>query len=104
VQAGVPGLVPVWHNSHWRVFGVAGSSGIVSGPATAVEIDGGEVQLDVHAPGAVLVRVRYTPHWSLASGAACLSQGPGGWLRVQASAPGPVHITMSLVGAGGHPC
>jgi hypothetical protein len=104
VRAGVAGLVPVWHDAHWRVFGVAGSSGIVSGPATAVEIDGGEMQLDVHAAGTVLVRVRYTPHWSVQSGSACLSQDPGGWLRVQASAPGPVRITMSLVGAGGHPC
>jgi len=104
VRAGVAGLVPVWHDAHWRVFAVTGSPGIVSGPATAVEIDGGELQLDVHAPGTVLVRVRYTAHWSVESGAACLAQGPGGWLRVQASAPGPVHITMSLVGAGGHPC
>ena len=58
VAAGVPGLTPVWHDAHWRVFSVAGATGIVSGPARPVLIDGGNVKLDMTGPGDALVRVR----------------------------------------------
>lgn len=99
VRSGVPGLVPVWHNAHWRVFRVAGAPGIVSGPAVPVSIDGGNVKLDVTAPGAVLVRVHYNANWSVVSGSACLSQGPQGWLLARATAPGPLQLQLKLVGA-----
>jgi hypothetical protein len=104
VRRGVPGLVPVWHNAHWRVFRVAGSPGIVSGPAVPVRIEGGNVKLNVTAPGAVLVRVRYNANWSVVSGSACLSQGPQGWLLARATAPGPLQLELKLVGANTGSC
>jgi hypothetical protein len=104
VAAGVPGLTPVWHDAHWRVFSVVGSTGIVSGPARPVVIDGGNVKLDMTGPGDALVRVRYTTHWSVVGGSACLSEDPGGWLRVQAWAPGPLHLELQLVGGHDNPC
>ena len=104
VLAGVPGLHQVWHDKHWRVFGVAGATGIVSGPAVPVQIDGGKVQLDALQPGPVVVRVRYNTEWSVVSGAACLAEDPGGWLRVQAQAAGPIQLQLRLVGGSSHAC
>ncbi len=104
VRRGVPGLVPVWHNADWRVFRVDGSTGIVSGPAVPVVIDGGNVKLDVTAPGDVLVRVHYNASWSVVSGSACLSQGPQGWLLARATAPGPLQLQLKLVGAHNGSC
>ncbi len=94
----------MWHDAHWQLYGVEGSTGIVAGPAVPVEIDGGTVQLDVIRPGPVLVRVRYNPQWSVISGSACLSEDPGGWLRVQALAAGPVQLQLRLVGTGHDSC
>jgi hypothetical protein len=104
VRTGVPGLVPVWHNAHWRVFRVDGSAGIVSGPAVPVVIDGGNIKLDVTAPGDVLVRVHYNASWSVVGGSACLSQGPQGWLLAHATAAGPLQLQLKLVGANNGNC
>ena len=104
VRQGVPGLVPVWHDAHWRVFEVSGSQGIVSGPAFPVSIDGGNVKLEVTAPGDVLVRVHYNANWSVVTGTACLSQGPQGWLLARGAAPGPLQLQLKLVGANTGSC
>jgi hypothetical protein len=104
VRSGVPGLVPVWHNAHWRVFEVSGSPGIVSGPAIPLVIDGGNVKLDVTSPGNVLVRVHYNSNWSVVTGSACLSEGPQGWLLAHATAPGPLQLQLKLVGANTGSC
>jgi len=104
VRKGVPGLVPVWHDAHWRVFEVAGAPGIVSGPAVPLVIDGGNVKLDVTAPGDVVVRVHYNSNWSVVTGTACLSQDPQGWLLAHATAAGPLQLQLKLVGANPGSC
>jgi hypothetical protein len=73
VEAGVPELRLAWRSAHWTVYAVDGSPGIVSGPARLVRMSGGRVELDITAPGTVLVRIRYTGHWSVTRGTACLA-------------------------------
>ena len=97
VSAGVPGLQPVWQDAHWRVFEVAGSPGIVSGPAHLVALDGGNVTLDLTAAGTALVRIHYTPHWKVVSGAACVHGTPDHWSEVEAGAAGRVQLQLRLV-------
>jgi hypothetical protein len=104
VRQGVPGLLPVWHDAHWRVYEVSGSQGIVSGPAEPVSIEGGNVKLDVTAPGDVVVRVHYNANWSVVNGTACLEQGPQGWLLARGAAPGPLQLQLKLVGANPGNC
>jgi hypothetical protein len=94
VDAGVPGLVPVWANAHWRVFSVVGSPGIVEGPARLTGLDGGRVGLDATGSGSVVLRVRYSPRWTVTSGTACIYQGPGKWMRLDVA--GPESITLRL--------
>ncbi len=50
VEAGLPFLRPVWSNSHWRVWEVVDSPGLVDGAATVVGIDADSITLDVGAP------------------------------------------------------
>jgi hypothetical protein len=94
VEAGVPGLVPAWTIAHWRVFAVAGSTGIVEGPARLTGLDGGQIGLDATASGTVVLRVRYSPGWTVTSGSACVYQGPGKWTRLDVV--GPEQITLRL--------
>jgi hypothetical protein len=94
VDEGVPGLVPVWANAHWRVFSVVGSPGIVEGPARVTGLDGGRVSLDATASGRVVLRVRYSPRWTVTRGTACIYPGPGKWMRLEVV--GPEAITLRL--------
>ena len=66
IIAGAPSyLQPAWHDAHWRVWRVVGSSGLTSAGAELVARRGDEMTFDAHAPGPVLVRVRWTRFWSL---------------------------------------
>jgi hypothetical protein len=97
INSGVAGLRPVWRNSHWRVFEVVGSSGIVDGPGRLVRLDGGDVMLDAIGPGTILVRVRFNPRWTLSQGQGCVRQASGGWTAIDTSQPGQLHLELRLV-------
>jgi hypothetical protein len=94
----------VWRNAHWRVLAVRGARGIVDGPARLVALDGGAVTLDATRPGNILVRVRYSPRWSLVQGAGCVASGPDGWTEVEASHSGELQLALQLVGAARGSC
>jgi hypothetical protein len=96
VRAGVPGLRPVWHSAHWRVFTVIGAPGLVSGPARLLTSAGSEVLLDVTRPGSVIVRERYVNAWQVTRGHATVSPAPGGWLRLRVGRPGVVELRIVL--------
>ena len=96
VEAGVPGLHQVWSDAHWRVFEVEDAGGIVSGPARLTKLNGGRVGLQASASGAVLVRVRYSDHWTVSEGDACIIRTPHDWTEIVVTKPGPVQLDMKL--------
>ncbi len=97
VRAGVPGLRPVWRDAHWRVFAVTGSPGLVSGPGRLLDLNSGGATLDATGAGVILLRARYVPNWTLASGSACVSESAGGWIDVATRHRGRVVLTVSLL-------
>jgi hypothetical protein len=96
IRHGVPYLRLVFAGAHWRVYAVIGHQPLLSGPGrlTSLTADGFSVWAD--GPGPLVVRVRYTPYWSVDLGSACVSQAAGGWTQVLAEAPGPVRVTAQL--------
>ena len=46
--------------------------------------------VDASAPGTVLVRVRWTPYWSIERGTGCVEQAPGGYTMIDVTDPGPI--------------
>jgi hypothetical protein len=104
VAHGVPGLQLVWHNAHWRIYAVDAATGMVTGPARLVSISGGQVLLDVTAPGTIEVRERYNPRWAVTEGSGCTHEDSAGWLQVQALAPGPLRVQLRLLAPGGDAC
>ena len=95
VRRGLPFLEPVWHDEHWRLWRVVDAEPMVEGPATLVRLDPAEVVLDVTAVDPVLVRVRYSSHWSLDPGG-CVSPSPEGWTVVEVEQPGVVTLRPVL--------
>lgn len=104
IQSGVAGLRPVWSSGHWQVFEVVGSQGIVQGSAYLLRIDGGQVVLDATEASAVLVRVRYSPHWVVVSGSGCARRSGAGWIMVDVDQPGLVRLQLRLVANPGESC
>jgi hypothetical protein len=104
VRSGLPDLQLAWHNADWRVFSVSGSTGIADGPATLVSVDGGKVAFDATGPGAVTLRVRYSPHWVVTAGAACIRPTSDQWMELDTSQAGPVQLAIRLTGANKSAC
>jgi len=104
VAAGVPGLRMVWRSAHWRLYQVEGNSGIVAAPARLLSQSGDRVDVSTPKAGPVLIRVRYSPDWELASGVGCIAAAPaplgkeggGTWVTVNAPRAEQFSLRLSL--------
>lgn len=92
-----PYLTPVWRNAHWQVWQVVGSPGLVTGPARLVEATPDRIVVDATAPGSVLVRVRWTPYWSV-DGPACVQPSGTEWTQLDVREPGRLLLHPVLLG------
>jgi hypothetical protein len=104
IDAGVPGLRLVWQAAHWQVFELTGAPGIVSGPARLLRLDGGHVALNATDPGTILVRVRYSPRWTVVRGQGCVQEAPGGATTVNARTAGELQLDLRLLSSAHGPC
>nr|WP_237552822.1 hypothetical protein [Streptomyces sp. SID5789] len=83
-------LVPVWQDAHWRVYRVRDAVPLVSAPGTVVTSTAVDLVLRVDRPGAVTVRVAWSP-W-LRSDGGCLARD-GDFTRLTVEAPGEYRLS-----------
>ncbi|MGC1851501.1 MAG: hypothetical protein WA687_03565, partial [Solirubrobacterales bacterium] len=94
-----PYLEPRWSNAHWRVYEVRDPAPLVqaldSGAARVRSISHSGFALNVTRPGEFLVRVAFTPYWSIARGQGCLIRR-GDWTLARASHPGVFRVAADF--------
>jgi hypothetical protein len=88
-----------WSSPHWRVYAVRNPQPLVEprGDAAAHTLWVGRQSfgLDVTRPGDFLVRVNFTPYWSITRGAGCLLRH-GEWTIAHASHPGILRVSADF--------
>jgi hypothetical protein len=88
-----------WSSSHWRIYAVRNAQPLVEPMAGAAAhtlwVGRQSFGLDVTRPGDFLVRVNFTPYWSIARGAGCLLRH-GEWTIAHASHPGILRVTADF--------
>ena len=108
IEAGLPYLKEVYSNAHWRVYRVRGATPLASGPGRLTRLAYDSFEIHARQPGSFLVRVHYSPYWSLERGSGCVGPGHGGWTLVTLTRPGTavVEAGFSLTRAleGGEAC
>jgi hypothetical protein len=88
-----------WTSPHWRIYAVRDPRplvepmGAAAGHALWVGRQG--FGLDVTRPGEFLVRVNFTPYWSISRGAGCLLRR-GEWTVARASHPGVLRVAADF--------
>jgi hypothetical protein len=88
-----------FRSEHWRIYEVRDPRPLVAplGGAAAETLwighDG--FALDVERPGEFLVRVNFTPYWSIARGSGCLVRR-GDWTVARASRPGVFRVNADF--------
>jgi hypothetical protein len=95
ISRGLAYLHLVMRSAHWRVYAVADTAPIVTGPATLQAIGPDWLALHARAPGSVLVRVRFSPYWALARGPGCVAVA-GAYTRVTLPRAGAVRLVMAF--------
>jgi hypothetical protein len=95
----VPGLERVWHNPDWQVWIVVGSAGLASAPAQVTALRPDNVDVAFASPGSSIVKVRWSPYWSLSAGrgrTACVWRSAGGWTGVRSNVAATVELDIAL--------
>lgn len=99
-----PYLKERFHSAHWRIYEVVDPKPLVeplgAGRASAVRVGHQGFALDVTTPGEFLVRVSFTPYWSIGRGSGCLLRR-GDWTIARTAHTGilSVDADFSLGGA-----
>jgi hypothetical protein len=101
IRGGLPYLRQVWSNDHWRLYRVERAIGLTSPAAEPAEPSGAANRLtrvgassfafDARDAGSYLVRIHYTPYWTVTSGDACVARN-GDWTRLDVRHPGTVKV------------
>ncbi len=92
IEAGLPYLREVERTWHWRIFEVRHAIPLAQGPGALTAVGHDWFSLHARAAGRFTVRVRYTRYFTVAAGAACVAQAPGGWTEVRASRAGALTV------------
>jgi hypothetical protein len=95
VGHGLPFLELIWQDDHWQLWRVVDAEPIVDEPARLVRLDPTAIVLEVASAEPVLVRVRYSNHFSL-DRAGCVRPTPDGWTVVDVEQPGIVTVSAVL--------
>jgi hypothetical protein len=94
-----PYLDPRFQSEHWRIYAVRGAKPLVTplaGAAAETRWIGRQgFALDVERPGEFLVRVNFTPYWSISRGAGCILRR-GDWTVARASHPGVFRVAADF--------
>jgi hypothetical protein len=104
ILAAPPYLRERFHGEHWRIYEVRHPKPMVeplgTGRASTVRVGHQGFALDVTSPGEFLVRVSFTPYWSIGRGAGCLLRR-GDWTVARTAHTGifSVDADFSLGGA-----
>ncbi len=89
-------LREVWRSAHWRLFAMLGARPLAEPPGVLTQLGNDSFTLAVPHPGRYLVRVRFTPYWSLSAGHGCVSEAPGSWTALQAPRAGSLHVVIDF--------
>jgi hypothetical protein len=99
ILGGLPGLTLRFRSQHWRIYEVRDPKPLVAPLGGAAEqtlwFGRQGFALDVARPGGFLVRVNFTPYWSIAHGSGCIIRH-GDWTVARASRPGIFRVSADF--------
>jgi hypothetical protein len=88
-------LEKVYRSKNWTVYAVHNPSPLAIG-GKMVKLTPQGFVVDADAPGTVLVRVHWTPYWSIEQGTGCVEQAPGGYTMIDVTTPGRFRVGIDF--------
>ncbi len=94
IAGGVPYLKPAFQSADWTVYRVVDPTPLASGAAELAKLTPEGMVLKATAPGTALIRVRWTPYWTITAGRGCVEESPSGFTRVSMDRPGRLDLEV----------
>jgi hypothetical protein len=91
-----PYLEKAFTSSDWTVYRVRDPAPLAVGAGDMVKLTQEGFVVDADAPGTVLVRVHWTPYWSIEQGTGCVEQSPGGYTTLDVTEPGRFRVGVDF--------
>jgi hypothetical protein len=91
-----PYLERVFTSADWTVYRVRDAAPIAIGAGELVKLTPEGFVIDADAPGTVLVKVNWTPYWSIEQGTGCVEQSPGGYTTLDVTEPGRFRVGVDF--------
>jgi hypothetical protein len=85
----------VYKSADWTVYKVRNPSPLAIG-GKMVKLRPQGFVVDTSAPGTVLVRVHWTPYWSIEHGTGCVEQAPGAYTMLDVETPGRFRVGIDF--------
>jgi hypothetical protein len=96
IKRGPPSyLEKVFKDENWTVYKVRDPAPLAIG-GKMVKLTPEGFVVDAAAPGTVLVRVRWTPYWSIQRGSGCVEQAPDGYTMLDVETPGRFRVGVDV--------
>jgi hypothetical protein len=96
IARGAPYLEPAFHSRDWTVYRVRDAAPLAVGAGHLVKLTPEGFVVDADAPGTVLVKVHWTPYWSIEQGTGCVEQSPRGYTTLDVRAPGRYRVGVDF--------
>jgi hypothetical protein len=96
IRGGLPYLREVFASAHWRIYRVLGATPLASGPGRLTALGHDSFTLRARSVGRFVVRVHFTPYWTLTRGSGCVARAPGGWTAVSVRGAGEAVVRASF--------
>jgi hypothetical protein len=88
-------LERVFQSANWTVYKVQDPAPLAIG-GQMVKLTPQGFVVDAEAPGTVLVRVHWTPYWSIESGTGCVEQAPDDYTMLDVQTPGRFRVGVDF--------
>lgn len=88
-------LHEIWSSRDWRLFAVRSPRPLARG-GTLTQAGTQSFTLQAPAAGDYVIKLHFTPYWSLTRGSGCVARAPGDWTAVRARAPGVLHVAVEF--------
>ena len=86
----------VWSTPQWRAYRVTDARPLADFGATVTTVGTDSLTIDAPHAGVVTVRFRYSKWYQIASGDACATRSPDGWLELHVRTPGTIVASVAL--------
>jgi hypothetical protein len=96
IAQGVPYLDLAFRSKDWSIYRVRDAAPVAIGAGELVKLTPEGFVVDARRPGTALVKVNWTPYWSIEEGTGCVEESSRGYTNLHVREPGRFKVGVDF--------